>query len=136
MLTEMCRVVRPGGAIFALAEPDYGGRIDFPPGLVESGRLQSESIRRQGADPEIGRKLAGLFCEAGIEQVQVGILGGEWYSRAHGGDLDLEWEVLSADLSGEVKSDDLIRLKSIDQEARRLGKRILYVPTFYAWGVT
>ena len=63
-LAEMIRVTRPGGAVIAFAEPDYGGRIDYPPRLAELGRLQTEAMRDQGADPETGRKLSSLFHAA------------------------------------------------------------------------
>jgi ubiquinone/menaquinone biosynthesis C-methylase UbiE len=53
-LREMKRVTRPGGSILALAEPDYGARVDKPDELAVLGRWQTESLRRQGADPFIG----------------------------------------------------------------------------------
>ena len=59
VLSEMVRVTRPGGAVLALAEPDYGGRIDFPEELGQLGVWQTESLRAQGRrstdGAEIGR---------------------------------------------------------------------------------
>ncbi|RLC62263.1 MAG: hypothetical protein DRI48_09770, partial [Chloroflexi bacterium] len=74
---EMARVVRPSGCVLACAEPDYGGRIDHPPEMVPLGRLQIEALRRKGADPEIGRRLGGLFVAAGL-RVKVGVMAGQW----------------------------------------------------------
>ena len=51
VLHEMVRVTRPGGAVLALAEPDYGGRIDFPEELTILGQWQRAALRQQGADP-------------------------------------------------------------------------------------
>jgi ubiquinone/menaquinone biosynthesis C-methylase UbiE len=140
VVKEMRRVTRAGGAVLALAEPDYGGRIDFPEELAEAGRWQAESLRRQGADPLLGRKLAGIFTRAGLRNVQTGVLAGEW-KNAPGGSLtdnaqsNLEWDVMAADLAGKVAADDIQRLRRVDELARQRGERVLFVPTFYAWGV-
>ena len=44
-LAEMRRVTRAGGWVLALAEPDYGGRIDYPQELAALGRLQAGALR-------------------------------------------------------------------------------------------
>ena len=41
VLREMVRVTRPGGAVLALAEPDYGGRVDYPEELAILGKWLS-----------------------------------------------------------------------------------------------
>ena len=60
-LKEMRRIVKPGGWVLALAEPDYGSRIDFPPELEALGQAQSKALQSQCADVSVGRKLRGLF---------------------------------------------------------------------------
>ena len=135
VVSELRRVTRPGGAVLALAEPDYGGRIDYPTELSTLGRWQIESLQKQGADPTMGRKLAGILAHAGLRQVESGVIGGEWQGRLPDGDQELEWQVLAADLAGQVPSDDIQKLKTLDQHARQQGERVLYVPTFYAWGL-
>ena len=57
VLQEMYRVTRSGGVVMALAEPDYGSRIDYPQELSLLGKWQMDSLEQQGADPFIGRKL-------------------------------------------------------------------------------
>lgn len=133
-LTEMCRVTRPGGAVIALAEPDYGGRIDRPIELAELGRLQGESLNKQGADPLTGRKLAGLFAQAGLEQVFTGVMGGEWGFHGLDNGWEQEWAALESDLAGEVEPEKLAELRRLDAAAWAHGERILFVPTFYAFG--
>ncbi len=136
VLQEMKRITRPGGALLALAEPDYGGRIDYPSELAQVGAWQAQSLRAQSADPEIGRKLRGLFAAAGLERVETGLLGGQWSSDMQAADV-LEWQVLEDDLRflpqppapGEVQ-----RLRRLEQDALRRGERLLFVPTFYAIG--
>jgi SAM-dependent methyltransferase len=136
VLREMVRVTRPGGAVLALAEPDYGGRIDYPEELGQLGMWQAEALKQQGADPCMGRKLAGLFHEAGLESVETGVLGGQWSSGSPDwGAWESEWAVLEADLSQKPSfSKKLGFLKKLDQSATQNGERVLFVPTFYAYG--
>lgn len=69
VLKEMTRVTRVGGWIACLAEPDYGGRLDFPASeLWEELLLESLSA----PDPFIGRKLRTLFFQVGLK-AQVGL---------------------------------------------------------------
>ena len=39
---------------------------------------QQMYAQQQGADPRMGRKLAGLFHKAGLGSVETGVLGGQW----------------------------------------------------------
>jgi SAM-dependent methyltransferase len=142
-LGEMKRVTRRGGYVLALAEPDYSGRIDHPKKLAPLGRWQAESLRRQGADPDLGQRLASLFIEAGITLLEAGKLqGSPGYNsgRQRGSDLltpeewEMEWAVLEADLAGNVPAGKLQRMKKLDEAAWRRGERLLYVPTYYAIG--
>jgi SAM-dependent methyltransferase len=131
---EMARVVRPGGRVLACAEPDYGGRIDHPPELAQLGQLQAEALRRQGADPKIGRRLGELVAAAGL-QATVGTIAGQWRapSAADAG-FAAEWDVRRHDLAGLVTSQELERLQDIDRQALESGERTLFVPTFFASG--
>jgi len=133
-LCEMRRVTRPKGFVLALAEPDYGGRVDQPEKLAPVGRWQAESLRRQGADPDLGRRLADLFAEAGIAVLETGCLHGRGTHPLRPGEWELEWAVLEADLAGFVPAKKLQKIKKLDEEAWRRGERVLYVPTYYAWG--
>jgi SAM-dependent methyltransferase len=133
-LLEMHRISRPGGWILALAEPDYGGRIDYPEPLSHLGDLQTESLRKQGADPSLGRKLAGIFVSAGLQEVHSGLLGGQWEGPPGKEAWDSEWRILENDLAGVLSIDELCELRRLDAAAWQSGTRILFVPTFYAWG--
>ncbi len=133
-LAEMRRVTRLGGFISALAEPDYTARIDYPDELAELGQMQAQSLAAQGADPATGRRLLALFKEAGLQEVQSGLLGGEWGRPMDEGFLQSEWSVLEQDLKGRITQEEFFRLRQIDRSAWQQGTRILYVPTFYAWG--
>ena len=133
-LSELVRVTRRGGAILALAEPDYGGRIDFPAPLAELGALQTEALRKQGADPWMGRQLASLFHRAGLTRVETGLLGGQWSAATPQQDWQSEWQMLDADLLDLLPPFRLEKLRAIDRSAWQRGERVLFVPTFYAIG--
>jgi ubiquinone/menaquinone biosynthesis C-methylase UbiE len=133
VLQEMRRVTRPGGAILALAEPDYGGRLDYPESLSHVGNQQLKSLLLQGANPTFGRQLRTLFSNAGLENVFSGVLGGEWGSFDED-EFSSEWETLSFDLRESLGEEELNELRTRDLAARAAGERILYVPTFYALG--
>lgn len=152
---EMARVVRPGGCVLACAEPDYGGRVDHPPDLVPLGRLQAESLRCQGAEPEMGRRLGEIFAAAGL-RTTVGTMAGYWNlpvpltkkgseaapslikkgSEAASPDADFgaEWAMRERDLAGLLPAEELRRLRDVDRRALEEGRRVLFVPTFYALG--
>ncbi|MGD8405822.1 MAG: class I SAM-dependent methyltransferase [Anaerolineales bacterium] len=133
-LLEMKRVAREGGHILALAEPDYGGRVDKPAELAVLGHWQSESLQRQGADPSLGGKLAELFYKAGIELIETGAIESREKDSPTSTEQELEWAVLENDLAEFVPEKEIHRLKKLDEEAWRRGERILHVPTYFAWG--
>jgi SAM-dependent methyltransferase len=136
VLLEMNRVTRPGGGVLCLAEPDYGGRIDYPDSLSELGVLQEGALQAQGADTRLGRRLRILLHQAGLTDVEAGVLGGEWAdSEAEArGERDLEWQTLADDLTDRISTAELRRMQSEFARAHNEGSRILFVPTFYGWG--
>ena len=133
-LAEALRVTRPGGWILALAEPDHASRLYFPELLARLGERQTEALAARGADVRMGRKLRALFSAAGLGEVTVGVLGGEWSDGSNLGASTFEWEILRTDLGGTVPDGDLDVLEDYDRDAWQRGERVLFVPTFYAAG--
>jgi SAM-dependent methyltransferase len=142
-LLEMKRVTRSGGAVLALAEPDYNSRVDKPEALALLGRWQTESLHRQGADTGLGGRLADLFRQAGIQPIETGALrSSPVSSTGRGGrerppspeERSLEWAVLEADLTGLVPAQEIRRMRILDEQAWERGERVLHVPTVFAWG--
>lgn len=70
-LAEIARVLDAGGALAAL-EPDYGGLLEAPPETAVRG-VWLAALARAGADPLIGRRLAGPLAALGF-QVRVELL--------------------------------------------------------------
>jgi hypothetical protein len=131
---EMQRVTLPDGYVIAFAEPDYGGRIDYPTELEELGKLQTKALQAQNADPFMGRKLSTAFSKAGLTDIQVGILGGNWKIGDLKFDSDSEWVVMISDLEDQISENEINRFKNVSLQAYEKGTRILFVPTFYAFG--
>ncbi len=131
---EMRRVTKPGRGILALAEPDYGGRVDYPPAFAKLKDIQTQALRRQGADPYLGRKLRSIFARAGCQEIMTGVLGGQWSESPSPAEQALEWSVITEDAGGTITAQELHHLQARDKLAWERNERTLYVPTFYAWG--
>ncbi len=134
LMGEMLRVSHPGSWVIAFAEPDYGGRIDYPEELETTGVMQIQSLERAGADPFLGRRLRALFQEAGAQDVLTGVLGAEWRPDDLPQILESEWEILQCDLQGQLSQDEISTHHELDQAAVQDGKRTLFVPTFFGMG--
>jgi SAM-dependent methyltransferase len=132
-LLEMKRVVKPGASVIAFAEPDYSARRDEPRELAPLGKWQSASLKRQGADPGLGARLADLFFRAGIEIVETGTIQNADHDPSPEA-WETEWAVIESDLAGFIPGDELHKMKRLDQQARVRGERVLHVPTYFAWG--
>lgn len=132
-LIDMKRVAKPGGHVIAFAEPDYNSRVDEPRDLIPLGEWQIESLKRQGADPGLGARLADLFFRAGIKLVETGAIQSVNH-EASLGEWEAEWAVIESDLTGSIPGEEIERMKTLDHQARERGKRVLHVPTYFAWG--
>lgn len=132
-LLEMQRVAKPGAHVIAFAEPNYTARVDEPRELVPLGQWQAESLRSRGADPSLGARLADLFFRAGINILETGTIKNA-DSDPSVEDWETEWAVIESDLAGFIPGDDIQRMKRLDQQAHARGERVLYVPTYFAWG--
>ena len=138
VINEMKRVTKSGGAILVLAEPDYGGRIDFPYDLSILNDWQTESLRNQGANPTIGRELKSILHQSGLMDIEVGVVGAQWTGVPSQQEISSEWEIILSDLGYLKNLSEVMRtseeIRIIDDNAWASGDRVLYVPTFYAWG--
>jgi SAM-dependent methyltransferase len=127
-VAEMKRVVRPGGWVAVLAEPDYGGWIDYPD-EIRVGRMLADALRSEGADPELGRKLRWIFTQAGME-AQIGLSPSMWDTKKLESEFEAEGEWRFKLLG---RSRELDEMKERELRAIREGRRILFIPIFWAF---
>ena len=114
VLQEMRRVTRRGGYVMAMAEPDYGARIDKPLEFVQLGEWQRQALIRQGADASTGSRLAGLFRSSGMSITETGTLVAWQPSDYSEEDAVGEWQVLWDDIGSFVPESELLRLQDLD----------------------
>ena len=65
VVAEIRRVLQPGAPLIVCAEPDYGGRMEYPRPDPALDAVQRELVS-QGADLEIARKLPARLAKAGF----------------------------------------------------------------------
>ena len=130
---EMKRVTSRGGYVLALAEPDYSARVDKPEALRPLGEWQRDALKRQGANPGFGAQLAETFFQAGITLKETGTIQGA-EDEPSVREREMEWAVIEADLAESVSSVEIQKMKQLDEDAWERGERVLYVPTYFAWG--
>lgn len=130
---EMKRVTKSSGHIIAFAEPDYMNRVDQPDELKILGQWQREALKRQGADPGFGARLAETFYQAGIKLIETGTIQPE-RNDPPAEAREMEWEVIKADLAESVSEAEIQKMKQMDEQAWTRHERVLYVPTYFAWG--
>jgi ubiquinone/menaquinone biosynthesis C-methylase UbiE len=132
-LCEMARVLRRDGTVLICAEPDYGGRLDWP--ALSIRKWQIDGLRRQGADPCIGRRLRQLMAAAGLRS-DIGVIPSLWDMEALEAHFEPEWTWLEHDLGSAVDRATFAQAKAQAQEAVEAGTRLVYVPIFYGIGRT
>jgi len=130
---EMARILKRGGVLLDTAEPDYSGRIDYPDELSELGKLISEAMLKESANPDVGRSLKALFASAGLE-VEVGILPSLWNDDTLSREFEEEWRYLERVLSLVMPLEQIRHLKALDARAVRDGTRLSFTPIFWAIG--
>lgn len=134
-VAEMARVLRPGGALLASMEPDYGGKIHWPESPIVDQIFQGEMIRRKGGDPHAGRKLRKWFVAAGLT-TEVGLSN----PRIPDCEEDLEAYHHERDfyrralLQGGLTEAQVAAWEREYVESLRANVQLNYLPLFYAIG--
>ncbi|GAB4506413.1 MAG: hypothetical protein Kow00123_05510 [Anaerolineales bacterium] len=128
-MAEMVRVTRAGGWVLLCAEPDYGARLDYPD--LPHAAWHIEALRREGADPFMGRKLRALCAEQGLD-AEVGCLSAPWTGEAIRDSLDGEWATLSRITREFVSEDERRAVRAREEAAIARGERFVFMPVFYA----
>jgi SAM-dependent methyltransferase len=133
-INEMQRSIHPGGWVVALAEPDYTQRADQPSELAEMGKIQADALISQGADVAIGARLGELFHQAGLSNIETGVIQPQEQGLFTDEEFEMEWAVLRRDLVGRVPDSQIQKWYDLDRLAAIRGDRQHYVPIHFAFG--
>lgn len=128
-MNEICRVCKKQGYVVALAEPDYGGWVEYPE--LNLGMKHIEYLREEGADPLAGRKILSYFESSGLE-TEISVIAQTWNKESLINNIEEEWKrVLEANLITETEFKQVIEKEKILIEQNR---RMIFIPVFTAIG--
>jgi len=130
VLSEARRVLKKGGQLASLCEPDYMGRIDEPTELGGIRDLIAGALVKQGADPGLAGKLETLMAQAGFK-TEAGRQDGCWDWREYQKQFDREWEFIGH-LCGFGKRLEILKQKDLKAVAER--KRKMCMPVRWVIG--
>jgi len=131
VVSEMKRVSRRW--VVCMAEPDFGARIDYPEDVSALTSMITEGIRRDGGDPQIGRKLRAVYSQCGLEP-DLGVHPGIWsLDKLRMESVD-EWRYIEMTVAPERKGADLDKAKRAWTDALAKGSLFQFNPVFYAFG--
>jgi SAM-dependent methyltransferase len=129
-LQKIKKLLDKKGTLLILAEPDYGGRIDFPDKLDFLNEIFTGHILSQNGDPFIGRKLAALLAAAGW-RTEVGLASHLHFPADYDPEsLEKEWRFWQ-ELSG-LSGRTVEKILCLERNAVRSQKRLILFPVFYA----
>jgi SAM-dependent methyltransferase len=118
------------GTLLILAEPDYGGRVDFPDELGFLKEIFSGHILGRKGDPFIGRKLHALLAASGW-RAEIGLASHLHFPEGLAPDtLETEWRFWQ-ELAG-LPDETLDRILRSERDAARSHRRLVLFPVFYA----
>ena len=134
VIKEMSRVTKKNGWICCFAEPDYLSRIDYPSPLDQLGQIQNASLSTQGVNLSTGRNVANWLIQSGFTNIHWGIFGSHQKVKNNTTNTTSEWEIIQRDLEVLFPEEEIQKYKEIEYNAQTQGIRILFIPTFYAYG--
>ena len=126
---EMSRVCKKRGFVVALAEPDYGGWLEYPE--YNLGKYHTNYLKREGADPFMGRKLRTLFETANLD-TSIGVIAQVWDKENLLMNIEQEWRLIYE--SQLISKEEFRNKLLVEKEIINENKRTIFIPVFYAIG--
>lgn len=131
-IREMKNVLIPTGWVVSIAEPDYGGRIDFPLSIDYSSVI-IKRLLEEGADPFVGRKLEYFFSKSSLANVQWGLSSIPFGIELVKMNFDKEWDFVEK-LAKHEMDPKLKGIKRMEKKFLKEEKRSYFMPVFYCMG--
>ena len=113
VIDECRRVLKKGGTLAALTEPDYAARQNLPDGHPSIKEFLMNDLAKKGANPDIGKKLEDIFTRAGFKTI-MGSLSDKVTYEENPELFQQEWELLER---LEYPAEELASIKK-DPEAK------------------
>jgi len=133
VLSEMKRVTKFGGYVICAAEPDYGGKIDYPDDYnAVAGTIRA--IQNEGADPFFGRKLKATFARLGMKP-EIGVSAELWDDETMKREFEHVWKFARVTAKSNMMKSWAEAIEKRDREALEKGERITFLPLFWGIGV-
>ena len=129
VLMELKRVVKEGGYIVALAEPDYLGWIENPD--LGLGKNHMKAIKEQGGNPAVGRRLLSIFSSGGMD-TSIHINTRIWTHEELEGCIEHEWQNVFE--QGLITEEEF--KAKVEEEKKIISEklRVVALPVFSAIG--
>jgi len=129
-LRKITELLDKKGTLLILAEPDYGGRVDFPDELDFLKGIFTGHILGQKGDPFIGRKLQALLSGAGWRS-EIGLASHLHFPDGFDPDSwEAEWRFWQ-ELAG-LPDRTINKIMRLEKKAARSRQRLVLFPVFYA----
>lgn len=129
-LKKVRKLLSADGLLLVLAEPDYGGRIDYPVELDFLKEIFIGHIRQEGGDPFIGRQLGSLLRQAGF-QAAVELASCLTFPGGYGGEnWEREWRFWQ-ELAG-LPAASAKKIRRLETNAAAKNERLVVFPVFCA----
>jgi ubiquinone/menaquinone biosynthesis C-methylase UbiE len=111
-LARMWNALRPGGTI-AIEDIDFTGYFSYPdcPAQRRYAELYTETVRRRGADANIGPRLPSLLEAAGFENVEMNIV----QPASTSGDVKLVTPLTMENIAEACVEEGLVSREEVDR---------------------
>ena len=131
-IKELVRVLAPEGILLLYGEPDYTAQIIYPPN-DELNSLLIKTLKTEGAQADIGRKLKALLVQAGLK-AEIDLLAQLRSDEQLRNEFEAEWELIFKTSSDLYNIKQLEKMRDKDYENLKKGIKINCVPIFYGLG--
>jgi SAM-dependent methyltransferase len=129
-LQKIKKLLSEKGTLLILAEPDYGGRIDFPDELDFLKEIFIGHITSQKGNPFIGRKIKTLLLKSGW-QTEVGLASYLNFPANYDPDIwENEWRFWQ-EMAG-LSDQTIKKILRLEKNAARYQQPLILFPVFYA----
>ncbi|TXT56336.1 MAG: hypothetical protein BAJALOKI2v1_580020 [Promethearchaeota archaeon] len=118
---EIYRILKENGILLILAEPDYGGLIEYPDTNLKHALCSN--LKKEGADPEVGRKLNQFFIDR-FEVKESFCNSIPWIANVNKESLFKELDFFKNILTNEKFDEKLLKMSI------KVGAYFIYVPIF------